>query len=219
MSVDTVVIIDPFLATAQKQWEMHLDQGVTAYHAQNWAEALQHFSVAVSESARYHPLFHYLESGLHTELAQLHCKNNDFELAHTHFKRALFLHHDNETAQKGLEIDLSDGTEHVLPPYPFAALTATLPPPQQAAGCIRSLRMQARNREVTEAISAYQEMIEICEATHLAYHSAASLPWLWRAKTFIKQGETALARNDAIRGLDLDRKNIDLASLAAMPLS
>lgn len=209
--------IDPALTQAESTWKAALDAGKKALEAKEYANAIAQLSDAVQQSAHFHPLFHFLESGLNTELALLHLSRGEFDEAHKHFIRAVFLDHENATAKQGAkQADEEDKTP--LPAYGMERLLADFPKPETKES-IWQWRAQAMQAQGDEAIALYQLAIAQCETTHEAYHKAAAQPWLWRAKSFLAQGERALAKNDGRRGLDLDKQHPDLLSMANLSLS
>lgn len=203
---------DPCLLHAHAQWLPHLHQGMAMAEAGDYAAALTPLAEAIRISASFHPLFHFLESGLNTELAALYLRNGEWEEAERLFTRAVFLHHDNATALQGREM-AQHHESGVLPAYSTSELSARLSPPQSPQG-IHALRRQARAAEMAEAVPLYRQAIVLCETAHQAYHRAAALPWLHRAECFAAQGEDLLARNDIRHGMDLDRTNAGLLALS-----
>lgn len=204
------VKIDGSLLLAQSAWQKALTEGVARLQAGDTAGAIAPLSQAVQESARYHPLYHFLESGLQTDLGALYLVQHADDQAKLHFERAVFLDHSNEIAKQGLDM-IATGNVSPLPRYPLLELTESLPANHND---LKYIRRQVINLSAKDAIHHYLRAIQICEATHLAYHQSAALPWLWRARAFRAQGETYLAKNDARRGLDLDRTNADLMGLS-----
>ena len=202
--------IDGSLLLAQSAWQGALAEGMACLQAGNAAGAIAPLSQAVQESARYHPLYHFLESGLQTDVATLYLSQAAFNQAKPHFERAIFLDHSNEIAKQGLDM-IATGNVSPLPRYPLLELTESLPANDND---LKYIRRQVLGLSAKDAITHYLRAIEICEATHLAYHQSAALPWLWRARAFRAQGETYLAKNDARRGLDLDRTNANLMGLS-----
>lgn len=201
---------DPCLTHAQSQWLAPLRQGQAHYEAGELAAALAPLAEAIRISAAFHPLFHYLESGLNTELAQLHLARGEWEEAAAAFKRAEFLHHDNAVAVAGMkQAQAREAAE--LPAYGTLALSRPLAPGEDTPHGIHATRRRAREEG---SAALYRQAIELCEAAHLRYHQLAAQPWLARARVFAAQGEEALARNDIRHGMDLDRKNADLLHLS-----
>lgn len=207
--------IDGSLHGIQARWEALLAEGIARLQAGNAEAAVALLSEAVQESARYHPLFHFFESGLNLELGILMLRAEKGHNAVPYFERAIFLDHNNETAKQGLAAAQTKDFDACLTPYPFAALTEDLPAAVSGTG-MHALRRQARKETAQKAATLYAQAIATCEATHQAYHRAAALPWLWRARAFHQLGQIALARNDARRGLDLDATNPDLMGLSAL---
>lgn len=203
---------DPCLFHAHAQWRVPLHQGKALMEDRQYSAALAPLAEAIRISASFHPLFHFLESGLNTELAILHLQAGEWEEAEKLFDRAIFLHHDNASALQGKT--LAQAREHGnLPPYGTERLSAALTPPPTEDG-IHALRRKARKATKDEAAPLYHAAIESCERTHLAYHRVAALPWLYRAECFAAQGEDLLARNDIRHGMDLDRNNAELLALS-----
>lgn len=202
----------------QARWEVPLAEGITRLQTGDAEAAITPLSDAVKESARYHPLFHFFESGLNLELGILMLRTETWHDAAQRFERAIFLDHNNETAKQGLAAAQKQHSTASLASYPFASLTEALPAAADETG-MHALRRQARKQTAKKAALLYEQAIETCEDTHQAYHRAAALPWLWRARAFRQLGEIALVRNDARRGLDLDQQNPDLMSLSALKQS
>lgn len=200
---------DPCLTHAHAQWLAPLQRGEACYDAGELHAALAPLAEAIRISAAFHPLFHFLESGLNTELAQLYLSQDEWDKAETAFKRAEFLHHDNEVAIAGLQLAKAQQKAE-LPTYRTISLSRPLKPEVTEQG-IYALRKRAKE---TGSAALYAEAIEACEAAHLHYHQLAAQPWLVRARVFAAQGEEALARNDIRHGMDLDRKNADLLQLS-----
>lgn len=205
--------LDPCLTHAHAQWLPALQQGIALAEARDFAAAHKPLAEAIRISASFHPLFHYLESGLNTELAIRHLRAGEFAEAEQLFTRAEFLHHDNATALAGLAASKNHDATANLPPYSTLQLAAPLTPPPAENG-IHALYRRAKKAAAHEAIPLYREAIAECEAVHPAYHKLAALPWLHRAECFAAQGEDLLARNDIRHGMDLDRDNPDLLALS-----
>jgi tetratricopeptide (TPR) repeat protein len=194
---------DSCLIAAQMQWHPHLQQGLALYAAGEAKAALLPLAEAIRISASYHPLFHFLESGLNTELAIMHLQQHNWHEAERLFTRAVFLHHDNATAIAGEKLAQTQ-TLAPLPTYATLQLCMPLAPLDAANTGIHQLRGEGR----------YHEAIEQCDAIHKRYHQLAALPWLARARCFAALGEDMLARNDIRHGMDLDRNNSDLLALS-----
>lgn len=199
--------VDISLAKASAQWQASLAEGIEALDRGEPDAAIPLLSHAVTVSARFHPLYHFLESGLNTELAARLLAEGNFEEAAKYFKRAVFLDHSNMAAMEGKKA-AEDGQMDKKISYSLAAMLEGMELGDGSEGTIWGLRNRGR----------YLDAIELCETTHLAYHKAAAQPWLWRARAFLAKGERMLARNDARRGLDLDRKHPDLLGLSALAL-
>ncbi|MCH2546487.1 MAG: hypothetical protein MK052_02600 [Alphaproteobacteria bacterium] len=204
---------DPCLIHAYRQWQAPLEQGSALYNASKMAQAIIALTDATRISASFHPLFHYLESGLNTELAEIYAANNQWQEACTAYERAVFLHHDNTTAIAG-KTNAETKQPNTAERYRTIGLSIKLRPENYQLNGIYALRKQARTASPLESITLYQQAIAECEATHLRYHQLAALPWLMRAQCFAAQGEDALARNDIRHGMDLDRANTDLLQLS-----
>lgn len=203
---------DPCLLHAHNQWAPPLHEAQQHIDAAKFAAALLPLAEAIRISASFHPLFHYLESGLNTELAMLYMHQGNWEQAEACFTRAVFLHHDNATAIQGKQLAQQRQMGN-LPAYGTLQLSAPLTPRASDTG-IHAVYQQARTATGDTAIARYHEAIALCEATHLNYHQWAALPWLARAECFAAQGEDLLARNDIRHGMDLDRKNAGLLALS-----
>lgn len=204
-------IPDPCLQHAYDQWHSHLEQGLALYETSNPQAALTPLADAIRISASFHPLFHFLESGLNTELAQYYLQQDAWAEAETAFTRAIFLHHDNATAIAGKQLAQAQTCE-ALPRYDTLGLSSPLKPALPTAEGIHLWRKQAQMAE--DKAPLYHSAIAQCEAAHLRYHQLAALPWLARARCFAALGEDALARNDIRHGMDLDRRNPDLLALS-----
>lgn len=207
-----LTITDPCLVEAHRQWQPFFAEGEAYYAGQNPQAALAPLAEAIRISASYHPLFHFLESGLNTELGIVYLAQQQWAEAEATFERAVFLHHDNATAISGQQL----AQTHInaeLPRYRTLFLSSPLKGVEGAGG-IHTLRKRARKADADAAIALYQEAIQICEQTHLHYHTLTAQPWLARARCFAAQGEDALARNDIRHGMDLDRKNTELLELS-----
>ncbi len=194
--------IDSALNAIKSSWEAALQAGCDAANAGDHNTAISYFSQAITQSTRFHPLFHFLESGLNTELGILYHKQNNADAAKSHFERAIWLDHDNKTAKQGIEAT----SEANFAPYGIPQKIQDMP-----KGDIWELRQAASQNS---DIALYVKAIELCEATHAAYHAAAALPWLHRARSHLAIGERILAKNDGKRGLDLDPTHPDLTGLA-----
>lgn len=201
MEIDTST--DSCLIAAQEQWHPHLARGMALHAAGEPQAALAPLAEAIRISASYHPLFHFLESGLNTELAIQHLQRQDWAEAERLFTRAVFLHHDNATAIAGEKLAQAQ-TQAKLPAYATLQLCAPLAPLDASHEGIHQLRTKGQ----------LAEAIELCDRVHKRYHQLAALPWLARAQCFAALGEHALAQNDIRRGMDLDRKNPDLLALS-----
>jgi tetratricopeptide (TPR) repeat protein len=202
---------DPSLERIHRQWLPDQQQGLTLLAEGKAEEALIFLSRAITISASFHPVYHFLESGLNTELAILYQRHGNAEAALKHFNRALFLHHDNATALAGKAAIEAQQLEAPLPAYPMLELAAELSPPagKAEAGTIHDLHSRALTVPYEEACLLYEEAIRRCEPAHQRYHQLAALPWLFRAEAFIALKEAALAKNDIRRGKDLDRHHPD----------
>ena len=203
---------DPCLLHAHAQWRGPLQQGRTLADNGDYSAALTPLAEAIRISGSFHPLFHFLESGLNTELAALHLQHGEWAEAERLFDRAVFLHHDNAVALQGKALAQAEESAP-LPAYQTRQLAALLTPKPTADG-IHALYRQAHAADKAEAIALSRQAIELCESTHRMYHRAAALPWLCRAECFAAQGEDLLARNDIRHGMDLDRENAELLALS-----
>lgn len=212
--MDTQTDTDPCLADAYSQWQQPLQHGITLYEAGESKAALTPLAEAIRLSASFHPLFHFLESGLNTELAQYHLANGEWDEAKALFTRAVFLHHDNPTALAGVKLADAWQTKE-LSRYPILSLSSPLKPANSEAPGIHALRQQALLADDHEKVALYHQAIALCETAHKRYHQLAALPLLARARCFAALGEDALARNDIRHGMDLDRRNADLLALSA----
>lgn len=204
-------IIDPCLQHAHAQWHSHLEQGIVLYEASNPQAAIAPLAEAIRISASFHPLFHFLESGLNTELAQHYLQQSIWDKAEAAFSRAIFLHHDNATALAGKQLAQTQAAD-TLPRYDTLSLSAPLKPASPTETGIHAWRKLARAAE--DKTPLYLAAIEHCEAAHLRYHQLAALPWLARARCFAAMGEDSLARNDIRHGMDLDRHNPEFLALS-----
>lgn len=204
---------DPCLTHAIAQWHAPLAQGKAQMAQGNVKAALPLLGEAIRISASFHPLFHFLESGLNTELAILHLRGGKFAQAQTLFTRAVFLHHDNATALAGQQACAAQDATATLPPYGTLQLAAELAPAPSEGG-VHAIHARAKKAAAPEAIPLYEKAITLLESVHPAYHREAAMPWLYRAECFAAQGEDLLARNDIRHGMDLDRENAGLLALS-----
>lgn len=212
--METQTDTDPCLADAYDQWQPPLQHGIALFDAGETKAALTPLAEAIRLSASFHPLFHFLESGLNTELAQYHLANGEWDEAKALFARAVFLHHDNPTALAGVKlVEARQAGE--LPRYPILPLSSPLKPATSDEPGIHTLRQQAMLANGQEKAVLYHQAIALCETAHKRYHQLAALPWLARARCFAALGEDVLARNDIRHGMDLDRRNADLLTLSA----
>lgn len=208
METEATLYPDPLLEAAHHAWLPALKRGILlAQEGENEA-AITAFSEAIRISAAFHPRFHFLESGLQTELAIYLLNQEKWDDAAKHFKRAVFLDHTNEPALQGQNLAASQRLE-VLPAYDRAATTLMdwlggASPPTLHHEHLLSLRAQARTAEGNMKTRLYLELLEKCEEAHQHYHRLASLPWRWRAELFRKQNQIELAENDLRRSRDLD---------------
>jgi tetratricopeptide (TPR) repeat protein len=207
-----MTIKDPCLEHAHNQWNKALQQGIASYEAHQLQEAVAALSEAIRISSSFHPLFHFLESGLNTELAQYLLAQHAWTEAESAFDRAIFLHHDNAIAIAGKQLAQSCKAV-ALPAYDTLGMSSPLRPSSRTDNGIHALRYAARNATDGD-LALYRASIAQCEAAHLHYHQLAALPWLARATCFATMGEDALARNDIRHGMDLDRSNADLLELS-----
>lgn len=196
------------LSVMQACWQPLLDKA-----EQDEVNRLECLAEAIRISAHFHPLFHFFESALNTELAILKQAMGQGEDAKRLAKRALFLEHDNQTARAIMAGEVAN-----VPPYDKASnsLHDWIPSGVDVAVMqmdtshnsmfamthhARSLALKADEDATT---SAYQAAIEQTEQTHKAYHIAASKPWLHRAQYFQQQAQTELANNDLNHARNLD---------------
>lgn len=174
------------------------------------SNTLDLLSEAIHISAHFHPLFHFFESALNTELACIYAKQSNRIQAKALATRALFLEHDNEAAAHILDgLPIAE-----IPIYNKATNTQQgwLPIGLQAAALTNetiftlaaNAREQAQQGDEAAAIQSYQRAIAQTEQAHQAYHKAAAKPWILRAEYFTALGEHALAKNDLIKARDLD---------------
>ena len=191
------------LNTALAQWLAPLEKARALFDAGEIAACIAPLSEAIRISAAYHPEYHFLESGLNTELGRFWLEQGDFAKAEKTFTRAVFLHHQNDVALAGLDAAKTK-QQTKLPAYTMAAkhLKAwaavggggeVIP----ASPCIFTARTEAKTPETLEALIALTDEI------HKEYHKLAAEPWFLRAKAHRMLGEKELAANDQRRAEDL----------------
>ena len=171
-------------------------------------------SKAIQISAHYHPLIHFFEASLQTELAYAYQQLGDTERATQHAKRAVFLDHNNQTA-----IAIAGSNPTTINALLYGASIYTLSgwlggdaryPPIGETEEMFVEALQAKTlldeKSWNAAIDTYSKLIEQMEDLHQAYHIEAAKPWLMRAEYFQAKGEKELAENDLRKAKDLDRE-------------
>ncbi|MBV8939687.1 MAG: hypothetical protein JO089_07615, partial [Alphaproteobacteria bacterium] len=140
--------------------------------------------------------------------------------AEADFRRAVALDHINAPAQAALAA-LAEGKTPVPEAYDKAAFDIREWGTTAEASALPSIHAAAADAErqfpqnPAQAEEMLSRAIALTDATHRHYHRLAALPWLARGKAFMLLGERELARNDARRGLDLDKENSGLKALLA----
>lgn len=203
--------MDDSLAYAYATWKPALESGVTALEAGELSKAVSLLSDALRISASFHPVYHFLETGLNTELARLLYQAKEMEKVMQVLDRAIFLHHDNPAALYAKQL-LVKGQLWNPVPYYFLKDCQSL---AQKGEIFRLYAHSCNSDDLNQKIIFLKQAIEICEETHKHYHRLAAVPWVWRARAFLAQGEEMLplARNDIWRGLDLDKLSAELLAL------
>lgn len=197
MMPTNTIITEAALAAAYSGWHAALKAGREALKSGDAQAALAPLSEAIRISAAYHPEFHFLESGMNTELGRILRAQGDGEGAKAAFERAVFLHHQNEVALAGL------ASAPILPAYTMAARNLAS---WAAIGggkvvdvetCLFTLRAQAKT------VEDWRSVISLTDEAHKQYHKLAAEPWFLRAKAHRALGEKELASNDQRRAEDL----------------
>lgn len=194
-----------FLSTIESSWQHSLQQAKSEP-----AKAEQHLTQAITIASSFHPLFHFYESGLNTELAKLYIRQEKFEDAVAAARRAEFLDHENEPAKQIL-----NGNYSILQEYTKAPLTTANWFANEQAGHLNLKEMSmfaaafeakqlASQSNFSKPEALYKQAIQETETAHQAYHKLAAKPWLARANYFQEIGEEELAKNDIRRARDLD---------------
>jgi tetratricopeptide (TPR) repeat protein len=192
------------LAQAFATWNHQLERAISMKEAQRFEDAEQFFHEAVKISASYHPLFHFWESGLNTELGKIFLAAGNFSAAEQHFSRAIWLHRQNEAAKTGLEAAKNQSKNTDLKIYDtlkFASPLSKIVADDFSEKNILILHLEALTNN---SVAAYSAAISCCEESHQEYHKLAAIPWLERANYFSEINAHALAKNDLRRAFDLD---------------
>lgn len=193
-------LADAALQRAYHLWQAPLQQGQAFWQASDFAAAETALNEAVRISASFHPLFHFFESGLNTELALTLYAMGDKERLAPVVKRALFQDHFNP-AMLSLQSWLNDGAEPTLHPYDIWGLSSPLFDAGESA--LKAAFLASLSLQGEEKVNSLRAIIRECETNHGAFHRFSAEPYAVRAEFFLAKNELYLAGNDVVKGLNL----------------
>jgi len=220
--------------------DIAFQQGVSSYEAGYLSAALDAFTKAINISTHYHQHYHYQSSYQHLCLANAYSYAKEWLSAIEHYNKAIFQEHNNQLAFKGRShaykqldehdkaaADIAKITNPETTAYPHLYIddnefrTAIGAPNNYICASDEYARqgLEMLNQQLyTDAIHHLKMAIDLSTEAHDHYHIAASSQIHYRALVHFALGEEDLAMNDAIKALDLNRKNtsaIELKSIIA----
>lgn len=197
-------LTDAALQQAYRHWQEPLAQGHALWQAGRLRAAEAAFHEAVRISASYHPLFHFFESGLNTELALTLYALGDNAPLQSVVERALFQDHFNPVMLSFAQWLKGEITEPVITPYDIWGLSSPLFDGDGSA--LKAAFLHAQHLQGEEKVHALRATIRECEVNHGAFHRLSAEPYTVRAKFFLARNDIFLAQNDVVKGLNLAPK-------------